>query len=482
VETTRATQLVGTPLRRRVWVLPGLSCAGRRCLVDVVCIAVACVVAARSSEIGGAGAVVWSLAFAAILLRLLASRGLYQPRLDPRLLDTLRSVLTLTTVAAALVVTLRVFVGDAEDVAAQAALLWTSTTVLLLSARLSLAFAERRGSRAHGEPTLIVGAGMVGQAIARRLQAHKEFGLLPIGFLDKQPLVAEKPGSLELPVLGASWDFDDIVAKHGIRHVVVTFSTAPTEVFVRIMNRCEQLGIRTTFVPRFFERTTERVVVDRLGALPLISSRPANPRGLQYEFKYALDVVGAALMILILSPVLAVIALCVLISSGRPILYRQERIGRDGKRFEMLKFRSMRTAPDSAEAPASVATDPETAPGGVEGVDRRTRLGIFMRKTSLDELPQLVNVLRGEMSFVGPRPERPEYVDKFAHTIHRYGERHRVKSGVTGWAQVNGLRGKTSVADRAEWDNYYIENWSLWFDFKILLQTVVAVARPGDVE
>ena len=321
VETTRGTQLVGTPLRRRVWVLPGLSCAGRRCLVDVVCIAVACVVAARSSEIGGAGAVAWSLAFAVILLRLLASRGLYQPRLDPRLLDTLRSVMTLTTVAAALVVTLRVFVGNADDVAAQAALLWASTTVLLLSARLSLAFAERRGSRAHGEPTLIVGAGMVGQAIARRLQAHKEFGLLPVGFLDKQPLMAEQPGSLELPVLGASWDFDDIVAAYGIRHVVVTFSTAPTEVFVRIMNRCEQLGIRTTFVPRFFEKTTERVVVDRLGALPLISSRPANPRGLQYEFKYALDVVGAALMILILSPVLAVIALCVLISSGRPILY-----------------------------------------------------------------------------------------------------------------------------------------------------------------
>jgi lipopolysaccharide/colanic/teichoic acid biosynthesis glycosyltransferase len=146
----------------------------------------------------------------------------------------------------------------------------------------------------------------------------------------------------------------------------------------------------------------------------------------------------------------------------------------------MLKFRSMRPSEDAGVTAFVVASD--TAPGGVEGADRRTPLGTFMRKTSLDELPQLFNVLRGDMSFVGPRPERPEFVDAFLQTVHRYGERHRVKSGITGWAQVNGLRGKTSVADRAEWDNFYIENWSLWFDFKILLQTVMAVASPGNVE
>jgi lipopolysaccharide/colanic/teichoic acid biosynthesis glycosyltransferase len=173
----------------------------------------------------------------------------------------------------------------------------------------------------------------------------------------------------------------------------------------------------------------------------------------------------------------------VLIASGRPILYRQERVGRDGKRFPMFKFRTMRPAPECATTPSIAAlVESCTAPGGVEGDDRRTRLGTFMRKRSLDEIPQLFNVLRGEMSFVGPRPERPEYVQAFARTVHRYDERHRVKSGVTGWSQVSGLRGKTSVADRAEWDNYYIENWSLWFDLKILLYTVPAVVSPGDVE
>ena len=119
----------------------------------------------------------------------------------------------------------------------------------------------------------------------------------------------------------------------------------------------------------------------------------------------------------------------------------------------------------------------DTAPGGVEGDDRRTRFGTFLRRTSLDELPQLLNVLRGEMSLIGPRPERPDFVELFERNVHRYGDRHRVKSGITGWAQVHGLRGRTSLSDRVEWDNYYIENWSLWLDFKILLMTILAVRR-----
>jgi lipopolysaccharide/colanic/teichoic acid biosynthesis glycosyltransferase len=139
----------------------------------------------------------------------------------------------------------------------------------------------------------------------------------------------------------------------------------------------------------------------------------------------------------------------------------------------MLKFRSMRPPSD----PHELQFSKDTAPGGIEGKDRRTRVGSFLRRTSLDELPQLINVLRGEMSLVGPRPERPEFVQYFSENVYRYGDRHRVKSGITGWAQVNGLRGKTSLADRVEWDNYYIENFSLWLDLKILLLTVPEVLR-----
>src|SRR5439155_5748400 len=144
-------------------------------------------------------------------------------------------------------------------------------------------------------------------------------------------------------------------------------------------------------------------------------------------------------------------------------------------RFELLKLRSM-TRVMLEELEATVETlPPGLAPGGVEGVDRRTRTGAFLRSTSIDELPQLLNVLKGEMSLVGPRPERPEFVSRFEQTVYRYGDRHRVKAGITGWAQVNGLRGQTSIADRAEWDNFYVENWSLWLDVKILLRTVGAV-------
>jgi lipopolysaccharide/colanic/teichoic acid biosynthesis glycosyltransferase len=161
---------------------------------------------------------------------------------------------------------------------------------------------------------------------------------------------------------------------------------------------------------------------------------------------------------------------------GRPIFFRQIRIGRDGRSFGMLKFRSMRQPPATDTASAVQVERPEgLGPGGVEGADRRTLLGSILRKTSLDELPQLVNVLKGEMSIVGPRPERPEFVSEFEQTVYRYGDRHRVKSGITGWAQVHGLRGRTSLSDRAEWDNYYIENFSLWLDLKIALMTVGTV-------
>jgi lipopolysaccharide/colanic/teichoic acid biosynthesis glycosyltransferase len=156
-------------------------------------------------------------------------------------------------------------------------------------------------------------------------------------------------------------------------------------------------------------------------------------------------------------------------------------VGADGKVFHCLKFRSMKLG---TETPATGFVLPDgAAPGGVEGEDRRTVFGALLRRSSLDELPQLINVLKGEMSIVGPRPERPEYVSQFERSIYRYGDRHRVRSGITGWAQVHGLRGKTSVSDRAEWDNYYVENFSLWLDLKILLMTFAAVITAfRDVE
>ena len=277
-------------------------------------------------------------------------------------------------------------------------------------------------------------------------------------------------------MLGASWDLERLVAQHGVQHLVITFSTAPSDVLLGEVKRCEELGVGVSLVPRLYESVTERLDVEHIGGLPLLTVQPRRPDGLAVRDQAHArpgDRRLAALAHLARCSSLPRSGRCV--SVGRPVFFRQPRIGRDGRRFEMLKFRSMRSSSERGRDARDLPRD--TAPGGIEGDDRRTPFGAFLRRTSLDELPQLLNVLRGEMSLIGPRPERPDFVRLFERNVPRYDDRHRVKSGITGWAQVHGLRGKTSLSDRVEWDNYYIENWSLWLDIKILLMTVLAVRR-----
>jgi exopolysaccharide biosynthesis polyprenyl glycosylphosphotransferase len=342
--------------------------------------------------------------------------------------------------------------------------------------RVALYWSQVR-ARADGDssrPTLIVGAGRIGAVVAKRLLAAPQLGLKPVAFLDKEPLV-DTDTELGVPVVGASWDLDEAIARYGIKQVIITFSTAPDDVLLRLVRRCEELGIHVSVVPRLFERMPERYSIDHVGGIALVSPRRADPSAWEFTAKYVIDRIVAGTALLLLSPVLGILSLAVLASMGRPIFFRQTRVGRDGRSFDMLKFRSMRPSSEH-DRNLHVVSAEVLGPGGVEGEeDRRTRVGTFLRRSSLDELPQLINVVRGEMSIVGPRPERPEYVSEFQSTVYRYGDRHRVKSGITGWAQVHGLRGRTSLADRAEWDNFYIENFSLWLDLKIALQTVGAV-------
>jgi exopolysaccharide biosynthesis polyprenyl glycosylphosphotransferase len=436
--------------------------------------------AALMSQLGSSGAGIvdmpkaWLLVFAGLAVLCLHGRGMYSWHLRLSMLDSARNVAVATAVASMVLVSLRILLpGDVDDLAPQSLRLLAFSAVYLAAGRVALDWAHMRARREReaARPTLVVGAGQVGALTARRLLEHPEFGLQPIGFVDKEPLDEAR---LPLPVLGASWDLDRLIEEHGIRHVVITFSTAPSEVLLREVERCEQLGVSVSLVPRLFERVTERLTVEHIGGLPLLSTHRVDPKGWQFALKYTVDRMVAAFLLLLCLPVLAAAALGTLISVGRPIFFRQPRLGRDGREFEMLKFRSMRAPSEPVEL---LDLPPDTAPGGVEGDDRRTRFGTFLRRTSLDELPQLLNVLKGDMSLVGPRPERPHFARLFEENVYRYGERHRVKSGITGWAQVNGLRGKTSLSDRVEWDNFYIENWSLWLDVKILLMTVWAVRR-----
>ena len=415
-------------------------------------------------------------AFVVLCLALYWSRGLYGLRFRIHTLDDLRTIFGATTLAAMLVLTGRVLLGSTADLATETARLWAFALAYVSAGRLAWYWSQQR-ARVVGEsvrPTLIVGAGRIGALVAKRFLDNPALGIRPVAFLDKEPLVDTRD-ELGIPVAGASWDLDDAIARFKIEQVVITFSTAPDEVLLRIVRRCEDLGIPTAIVPRLFERMPALTQMEHLGGLPLVAPRPAEPAGWQFRVKYGLDRLLSAVALVFLSPLLIAAAIAVLVTTGRPIFFRQVRIGRDGRPFEMLKFRSMAVAEESPyEAPEG-----DLAPGGVEGEDRRTRVGAFLRKTSIDELPQLFNVLRGEMSIVGPRPERPEFVEDFEQRIYRYRERHRVKSGITGWAQVHGLRGRTSLADRAEWDNFYIENFSLWLDLKIALMTVRTVFRSS---
>jgi exopolysaccharide biosynthesis polyprenyl glycosylphosphotransferase len=452
-----------------------------RPIVDAAMLVVACVAAAIGSEAAGVDAPPTAslIAFAIFVLVVFALRGMYAPRIRPELLENLRGVVAATSLAAMSVLTLRELFGDPTELAAQTIRPWAFATAYVAAGRIALHWSQAQARR-QGEamrPTLIVGAGRVGRIVAKRLLANPELGLKPIGFLDKEPMDS-LDGAVTVPVLGASWDLDEVIADHDVEQVIVTFSKAPNEVLLRLVRRCEELGVSVSFVPRLFEKVNGRVTVEHIGGLPIVSAHPANPRGWQFMVKYAVDRAAATVALLLVAPVLGAAAVAIWVSLGRPIFFRQVRVGRDGRPFEMLKFRSMRHG-DPDQAPVEIELPPDTAPGGVEGEDRRTRVGAFLRRTSIDELPQLLNVVRGEMSLVGPRPERPEFVGLFEESVYRYSDRHRVKAGITGWAQVNGLRGKTSLADRVEWDNYYIENWSLWLDLKIALMTALAVVRSS---
>jgi exopolysaccharide biosynthesis polyprenyl glycosylphosphotransferase len=433
----------------------------------------------------------WLLVFASLALILFAVRGAYAPRLRLRLLEDLRGVLSVTAIAAMAVISTRVLIGADQDVAPETAYFWALATLLLGAGRTTLLRTEARARR-RGEvavPTLILGAGRMAHVTARRLLAEPELGLKPIGFLDADPLTIEDRDSVGLPVFGAIPDLERIVSEHGVQHVIVTFSKVPHEVLLDAVRQARELRLAVSILPRLFEIEGERVVVERLGSLSLVAIESSNPRGWQFKLKYAVERMIAALSLLIALPLLTVAAAAVKLTMGGPVLFRQRRVGADGREFDMVKLRTMKGRPEEAEeADIDWALEQLATSGTADDLidarresrelhDRRTRVGRLLRRFSMDELPQLWNVVRGEMSLVGPRPERVRYVKSFETSIYRYSDRHRAKSGITGWAQVNGLRGKTSLSDRVEWDNYYIENWSPWLDLKIILMTVACVLR-----
>ncbi|MGD9622071.1 MAG: sugar transferase [Mycolicibacterium sp.] len=449
--------------------------------VDLLLAALAVVVGLSwASQSGAAVTPAWlCVLYPPAVVVVLSLGSAYRRRLNRSFLDEFAPVEAGAALAAMLLLAAAELIGASETDGTTVLKIWICAAILIPLGRLLRIAAQRHLRRRElvKSPTLIVGNGLIAHRIIARLLTMPELGLSPVGLIAEGTPWSGVDGislTSEVPHLGAPANIEQIIMDTNAKCLVIAFSRESDESLTKVIRIAHLHGLRVWVVPRMFDVVGERAWIEHVGGLPLLSLPHTNPRGWQFALKHAGDRVCAALGLVAISPLFLTLALLVRLSSPGPIFFRQPRIGRDGKVFDCLKFRSMRP---STEADAEFELTAGSAPGGIEGADRRTAIGRVMRATSMDELPQLLNVVKGEMSLVGPRPERPEFVDLFEAQIRRYGERHRVKAGMTGWAQVHGLRGQTSIADRAEWDNYYIENWSLALDLKILALTIPAVLR-----
>jgi exopolysaccharide biosynthesis polyprenyl glycosylphosphotransferase len=395
-----------------------------------------------------------------------AAAGLYRSRLSLSLLDDFPYIAVAVLVGAALKVSLFTVVPDVDPPSRQVVHALVLLAAVLLLRRIAYSVVKRarcRGAVKHR--TLVVGAGQVGTRLARTLLDHRDYGLDPVGFVDTRP--HEEPPELPLPVLGGYDELATLIKQHAVRDVIVAFGGVREADLVDILRTCDRLDVEVFLIPRLFELHRHSRYSDEVWGIPLVRVRRAVFRSPWWRVKRLVDVVVAGAALVALSPVLAACALAVRYEGGPGIIFRQVRVGIDGRPFEVLKFRSLKPV-DESESQTN---------WNIKHDDRLGPVGKFLRASSLDELPQLWNIVRGDMSLVGPRPERPHFVDQFATHIPRYTARHRVPAGLTGWAQAHGLRGDTSIEDRARFDNYYIENWSPWLDMKIVLKTVGQVVR-----
>ena len=308
----------------------------------------------------------------------------------------------------------------------------------------------------------MLGAGEIGAELAVAFRDDPELGVEPVGFLDSVPDV-----DLPYPLLGDVDQLGDVLADGRVRRLIVAFGPARESELVGVLRTAVAHDVDVHVVPRFFDCGVAPVGpdTDDVHGIPLYQVRRAALRAPAWTLKRILDITVAGTVLIVTAPLCALIAAAVKLSSPGPVLFHQKRIGQRSQEIDVPKFRTLRVNHDS-DTRWSVDDDP-----------RVTLVGKVLRATSLDELPQLWRVVEGKMSLVGPRPERPFFVERFSLSIDGYDDRHRLPAGLTGWAQVHGLRGDTSIEERARYDNQYIEHWSIWRDLVILIRTVAEVLR-----
>ncbi len=343
---------------------------------------------------------------------------------------------------------------------------WLLTIVLVTLGRLvySRLIWSLQSRGVGGARVLIVGTGETGRMVLQAMRRLPGLGYAVVGMVSQ---ASQQSVDLGVPTLGTTDELLSLIRSERIDEVIIALPDAASREILPIISDCHRARVATRVYPSAFQLITSDLSIGHLGGLPLLTVRDTVLRGWRLTLKRAMDITGSAVGLVILSPLMVLVALLIKLDSPGSAFYTQERMGLDEKPFRMIKFRSMKEGAENDTGPV----------WAVKGDPRRTRLGAFIRRYSLDELPQFINVFLGEMSLVGPRPERPVFVEQFKQIIPRYVERHQEKAGMTGWAQVNGLRGDTSIVTRTKYDLYYIENWSILFDLKIIIKTFFTFFR-----
>ena len=396
-------------------------------------------------------------------LLLLTGGNRYRARLHLSVLDELPVLLGRLLTAAAVIATV-IALRHEQDSVTIFLVNVLSAIGLVVAGRIGTTWAVGLGRRHRitRHSTVIIGGGPLAAELAGILQRHPRYGLAVVGFVDDgDGCVA---GAV-VPQLGGLGDLDREIAVHGADVLLIADGDFAERMLLDIVRtpaarRCDLL-----VVPRMHHFAMQTGLGDHIGSIPVYRIRTPNLRGPAHTVKRAFDIALSGLALLVTAPLMGLCAIAVRMEGGSGVIFQQPRVGRDGAVFQCLKFRSMRPVNETDSATTwSVAHDARVG-----------SVGRFLRRTSLDELPQLWNIAQGDMTLVGPRPERPHFVHQFSAEYDRYAHRHRMQAGLTGLAQVSGLRGDTSIADRARHDNYYIENWSLWLDVKIILRTFAEV-------
>jgi exopolysaccharide biosynthesis polyprenyl glycosylphosphotransferase len=403
------------------------------------------------------------LSMAALSLVLLNASGRYRARLHISVLDELPILLGRLLAAGGIVATVFAIQHEQTEVTTFLATAVVGMGLVVLGRILSnqiILLGRRRRIVAHR--TVVIGGGTLAAELLTLLDRYPRYGLFPVGFVyDHESCEASAVNRR----LGGVHELEDVVRRSAADVVIVADSELPESEVLGAIRRPGLLGTDIMSVPRLHQFCRQTGIDDHIGSIPVTRIRMPHLSGPKWAVKRGVDIIISGCALLICAPLLLVCAIAVRLEGGPGVLFRQERVGRAGKTFTCLKFRSMRPANGSESATRwSIAGDQRIGP-----------VGRKLRQTGIDELPQLWNIFRGDMTLVGPRPERPHFVNMFSRQVPHYEDRHRVPAGLTGLAQVSGLRGDVPIPDRARFDNYYIDNWSLWLDVKILLRTIAEV-------